>query len=453
MRRVAHPRLAVAVLVLLVVVTPAVPALSQTGRTRAPLPVEQWLGGPEHADFPWKVEVLPPRLTFQQRYVVQVRITVPVADLQRGSAQRDLHFLVKAADEQGRWLPGEGYAHQPLPPDFARTTDLVFAAAFYARPGKYVVAASVYDSVLRQRNLWRKELNVPALKDDPLPQLDRNLPAIEFITEVPQEAAASQNLGYPAQAALDALWPLAHGREWLPVSSARPLRIDVVINFSGNEDSELARAPAAASRRLDLGRLLKVASVLAQLQVQNGCLRVSGLDITRMQVVFDGVAGSDVDWDKVSEALAKTGHTVDVGALGSHARTAAFVRDYLMQLLSDPAGCGAGGEPPQRVVVLVSGPLRFPAGSKREHLEPRDVGSCRFYYVRVLAVPVVVPVFAPLPGFGRGSGGRGGRLERPVAADAGDDLEGVFKALKPRRLVFGDPIQFRKALAEMIADF
>jgi hypothetical protein len=50
-----------------------------------PVPVEQWLRGPDRRDFPWKVRLLKPRLTFQQRYLVQVRANLPVEVLQQGT--------------------------------------------------------------------------------------------------------------------------------------------------------------------------------------------------------------------------------------------------------------------------------------------------------------------------------------------------------------------------------
>src|SRR5512140_2384498 len=114
-------------------------------QTSPPIPVEEWLRGPDRRDFPWKVRLLRPQLTFQQRYLLQVRADLHVDVLQTGSEQRDLHFLVKVADERGRWFHGGEYTHYTVPPKLDGGNEIQFTSGLYLRSGKYVIAVIVYD--------------------------------------------------------------------------------------------------------------------------------------------------------------------------------------------------------------------------------------------------------------------------------------------------------------------
>src|SRR5437868_3617260 len=63
------------------------------------LPLEEWLSQGEHADFPLKVRTSKPMLTYQQRMLVKVIAEVSPDILQKRSVTRNLHFIVKVADE------------------------------------------------------------------------------------------------------------------------------------------------------------------------------------------------------------------------------------------------------------------------------------------------------------------------------------------------------------------
>jgi hypothetical protein len=411
----------------------ATPAPAQKAKPRPALPVEQWLRGPDRQDFPWKVQLLPARLTFQQRYLVQLRATIPAAVLQKGAPERDLYFVVKAADERGRWFDGESYNHYPVPPSLSSQTDVEFDLGLYTRPGDYQIAVMVYDRVLRQGNLWRGPLHVPSLKDDPLPQLERDLPAIEFLPDVPRESlfreAPRQRFRtrrwdqWQPKDDRDstALWPLGHGREWLPLSGTRPLRIDVLLNFSQVVDPGMQFQPSPSVHQEDVGQVLQIGSLLSHLGVASGCVRITGLDIVRRHVIFERQDGRELNWDKVRDTVAKLDQTtVDVRSLEDRTRGGSFLRDHLARLMADAPACGSGRELPQRVVVVVSRELSFPGGAKLE--PPAAKGCCRFFYLQT----------------------RGHEL-----------YEGIWNLLKPvkaRRFTVSDPLRFRKALAGMMAD-
>src|SRR5215472_4584212 len=85
---------------------PGIPPCSPGDEPRTiDLPWESWLKSPEKPALPWHINVMRPRLTFTQRFIVPFMISIP--DELRG---RDLHLLVKAGDGTS-WFPSEAYVH------------------------------------------------------------------------------------------------------------------------------------------------------------------------------------------------------------------------------------------------------------------------------------------------------------------------------------------------------
>ena len=396
---------------------------------RPDLPIEEWLRGPERKEFKWKVELLPARMTFQQRFLVQVRAYVDAAPIVGG--KHDLYFLLKVADEKGNWLPKDTYNHYPLPPGLDKDHEIQYSSGLYAKPGNYTAALILYDAVSGQGNIWRKQFEVKAPKNDALPQLDRDLPAIEFIDEVPNDAIPSRigagfNHGRRFQyATTEVEWPPGHGVEYLPVRSARPTRVDVILNLAPWVDPYMQRGTSAATYRSDSGRMLQIGAVLAHLGLQNGCVRLGAVDLSKLEVVFDRIDGPDTDWDKLTELVRKRDHdTISVAVLGKRKSTAGFLRDYLTNLMTDDSACSSPGGKTDHVIVVVSHEFAFPSGTKGDHFFPDVQCACRYYHLRI-------NVGAPL---------------------AGDDIEKFLKPANPRRFDIGSPEQFRKALAQMIED-
>ncbi len=398
------------------------------------VPVEQWLAGPDRKDFKWDVQLLPAHLTFQQRYIVQVRAAVDVASL-RAADKRDLYFVLKVADESGKWLPDDTHNHYVVPPDIDKSNDIEFTAGFYAKPGHYTAALILYDAEHKQGNVWRKAFEVKPPKNDPLPSLDEKLAPVEFVDEVPEDALPVHNtpgyvrsrrgppvlLGAPPAVRGDEQWRPGHGMELLPVRNSRPLRVDVILNVAPWLDPYLMRGPAAASYRTDAGRIAQIGALLSHISVPNGCVRVSAIDLSKLQVVFDPTDGKDADWDKLTDKIRKHDHdTIDVNVLSNRKSTAGFLRDYMTNLMEDRSACG--GENAERAIILVSHDFSFPNGTHGDRLWPDTQCACRFYHLHI------------------------------TGASGGDDLEKFLKPANPRRLDAGSPEEFRKVVAELIGD-
>jgi hypothetical protein len=410
------------------------PAFAQTSEALRPLPIGDLLGGPERQDFPWKVHLFAPRLTFQQRYLVQVRANIDTRVLKNLAPGADLHLLVKVSDDRGHWLSGENYNHFSVFPELNNESEIEFDSGLYLRPGNYSIAVVAYDSVSGSSNLWRRPLRLQPFKDDPLPQLDRDLPRVEFVSEFPNDSFLASGSEFPSARAApyfgpsnDQTWPLAHGREWLPVSNKRPVRIDLIMDFSGWTDSQEKILPSVQAYRQGVGRLLQAGSVISHLTPERGCVRVSSLDMLGLRTILDHVAGGGLDWDMVQRSATHLNQfTVDVRALEERKQAAEFFRRFLMQTALDPTGCGSEFETPLHVVIVaLANRLQFPLGTRVERVELEAGEECQFYYLRPAEIG---------PGYGF------------------DDVDRILKSLRARQYPLSGPREFRKALAKIILD-
>src|SRR5205085_380861 len=148
------------------------------------------------------------------------------------------------------------------------------------------LAVLAYEAGTKQYDVHRQVIQVARPKHDDFPQLDRDLPVVEFLPEVPRDSSSVERgrrqrfaPGGASEPKLDDAWALGHGHEWLPVRNAAPIRLDVVLNFANWLDPELRQSPSATLYRRRIGRLLQIGSVLSHLGLANGCVRVSGMDV------------------------------------------------------------------------------------------------------------------------------------------------------------------------------
>ena len=111
---------------------------------RNSLPLNEWLSQGERKAFECKIRILGPSLTFQQRHRILVRATFPTPSLQKGSIQRDLHFVINVADESGKWFDGETYNHFPVEKKLEKKVDLVREGGLYLQPGTYTFICKVH---------------------------------------------------------------------------------------------------------------------------------------------------------------------------------------------------------------------------------------------------------------------------------------------------------------------
>jgi hypothetical protein len=130
-----------------------------------------------------------------------------------GTERRDLYFVLKASS-QSSGISKSFNKHVPAQPVLDNSGNLIIGGNLYLLPGRYYVSAMISDAAHNQTNVIRGLVKIPGLKPEPLPELDRNLPEIEYSSE-PEYVSTWLSM-----------------REWLPANSKRPLSIDIIANVS-----------------------------------------------------------------------------------------------------------------------------------------------------------------------------------------------------------------------------
>lgn len=419
------------------------------------LPVSQWLAEGDRHDIPSKVTFAPARLLFDQRHLVEVRVRVDTDRLQKTSVHRHLYLVLTAADASGHWLHDTNGMDFELTQPLDRNKELEFVGRMLVRPGRHLFALILYDSVLGQRSVMRSWVRVPDIRHDPLPEVGREFPEVEFLPNAggsdqnapthpvrepdakpPRDGVARRGSGRrrgrdvafpPADIPRDSGSPEpptsdSGGR--IPVAAANPLEIDVLVDFTPSWQF----AGSAPAYRHAASVFRQVTHMLSLLQPEPGCVRLTGIDVLGQRVLFEGMDGNHVEWSRVDAALAGVNPaTVDVASLQGRTRMAEFFRAQVTRLLQQPdAGClyGNGQGPLQRVYVIAASGIVFPNGTQRVPVDPMPGSEVRMYYLRAT-----------------------------LARDAvWDDMEKIVRPLHPRLLTIDTPLQFRKALATIVTD-
>ena len=413
----------------------SIAASAQKEEKPEPLPpglqVAKLLAGPDHKDFECDVELSPARLTFQLRSLVRLRAVVDPSEEDRRN-KLDLYYVVKLADESGKWFPDQRHNHFPIDAGFDKQNAIEYRTGFYAKPGKYTAALIVYDAASGKTDVIRKPFEVKTPKDDPLPQLNRDLPAIEFAADIPtdQPPVRAQTRFFRTRSLAEFTayhpedaWPPAPGTQVLPVGNTRPLRVDMILNVSPPVDPYMERATPGSLYRLAAGMTLQAAAVLSQLRLNQGCVRVSAIDLSKLEVVFAPEDPARQDWSKLFQQLEDRNNndTVSVKALTHRTETADFLADFIRKIAGDRSGCGVD-EPTGHAVVFVSREFSFPSGTHDTRFDPQTESGIRYFQVR-------------LKRYGNG-----------------DDLDHFFKPVMARRYDAGSPEQFRDAVAKLVTD-
>lgn len=389
------------------------------------LPVETWLSQGEHMEIPWQVSVSRPVLTFQLRNLVRVTAELAADVLQKQSIQHDLHFMVRAAPEGGPWKDGESYTHFRIDKKLDSRTDLQMIADLYLRPGTYILAIIVYDSISGKRNLTLSRVQVSPPESDLLPELLSRLPKIQFLP--PPDNAA----------------PLGLGHVSLPVSTSRPVQLDLIVDLStydeasdaSNPDTE--RMPGAASMGWPFGRmrirpaeetasqqtlaqskLIETASVLSAIDLAQGCFQVTALDIIRRRTILPPTSANDVEWEKVRDQIMSPDKTmVSVADLRGRQQVGKFFLAEMERRMTQPPSCKLNSPAPLHIIAILSRGVSFPSGSEQPKIE--GACNCKVIY-----------------------------LQKSDSFHGSDNLKNMLKPLSPKLLQFDGPEDFRRKLVE-----
>jgi hypothetical protein len=388
----------------------------------------EWITRNDAGPIRWTTRVSTPKLDRYQRLRANVEIQIDGDELVKRRGRGELLMLVQLTNGQKRIYR----THKPLDltdvSDSAGKLNFIYTQEAYLLPGDYQVALGVVDTATGERGAVQRSLHVNALKSDPLPELWRQLPPVEWITDPPD----------------DLLLPSVNGRLNIPVESGRPIRFEVLANVTpALVEEELTGGPPST---LNLREVIPVFRILAEMNVRNGSLSVSLADVSRQQVVFRQTGEQDLSTADVEEALkAADPQKIDARSLAKRAKNAKFFLNEVSRRME-----GTGEAVP--VTVVLSAPMAFASAEDRRAPDTGGRKDGKLYYLRFHperpARPVRFPPLGEEPRIGRH--GTPPLHERPAYLEIPDELGSMLKPLHPRTFDIYSPDDFRKALKTIL---
>ncbi len=385
--------------------------------------IRQWFSSSDRRDFAARVRFLKPLLTYQQRYLVEVRVAID-GNVARG---RNLDAFLAVADSSNHLLWESLLKKDVETANMKRNAELQLVAGFYAPPGQYRAALVLYDKSSRQLFVHHEAVNVVRIKNDPLPDYGGRGARIEF-TLPPDQGSHLRSIDQDTTLIAESYWPLASDREDLPVESPRPIMLDLVVDFTGSGDEN--SAPENAN--LNLNRLTAMASALMDLQAPQLCVRISGFDLPQMETIYLRKDPKDLNWDDVRKARAAAGSRVSVAALKSRKDQPVFFRDFFLKL-SQPAHCEAHDA--MHVIAVVTSGEGFPSGAHRASVPREAFENARIFYFRTVGALQLRRDYRGNP---------------YILGTNQDDLPSALNELGAHRFTIESPTDFRRALAHML---
>jgi hypothetical protein len=385
----------------------------------AKVPFGQWLAGSEQPRIRWTTRVLPVELSNFQRLRARVDIQVDGEEVAKRRGRGFLVMLVQFNDSEGRIYQTHKALDLQEMKETAGKLNFVYSQDAFVLPGDYRVSLGIFDTESGDHSVAQRMLRVGPLKSDPLPAAWRDLPPVELLHDAPDEG----------------LLPSVTGRLNLPLETRRPIRVELLVNASGQ------------AARSNWGELVPALSVLSNMNVRNGALNVALLDLARQKVVFEQNVARDLDWRKLEAGFKQADpKVIDVHSLEKRGRSAQFFVREVGQRLADP------GEA-VRVLIVLTGPMAFDSGENLHAIELGAKPAGKLFYIRYHS-PAPKPEFRPTfetPRYGR----RQIPVEMPRApalAEPIDELERTVKPLDPHAFDVYTPEQFRKALGTVIEE-
>ena len=365
------------------------------------IPISDWLNAGEHSEIPWRFTVRPPYLRVDQRLEVAYSARISGKDLNRSGTTHELFLVNRISSPDGEWL-NEPHIVRHTAEQLANQVQAEFLIRVVAQPGDYVLWAVLYDRATGKHSVARRRLRVSEIRGDPLPELYRRMPLVEFPDAGDRDAAGLtfDNTGLN-----------------LPVRNKQLVHVELISMLSPPEQWTGRTRAVRAHNDSTLGAL----AALSQIDLTRGTLSITGLDLSRRQVLFEQRDFDRVQWDSLSEAMRKAqSPNISAEALQGSKNNGAFFREILNQKLTEDSVEGDA----MRVVIVVTSSQLFESGSDLRPLQLEGDCNCRVYYLRF----------------------------RLTLGDVFDQLERLMKPLRPRVFNLLSARDFRKAIAEIVEE-
>lgn len=386
------------------------------------VPFDQWLGEGNQAHLHWEAIVGRAELSFHQRLISQVEITLDGRDLVSRRGKGELVFLVQITDAKGARYQQHGTVDLTRLDENVKAIDLHYAQREFVLPGDYQLAVVILDTETNEHAASQSQFRVIAPRDS-LKDAWQDLPPIEFV--VAEESPESWYL------------PSIQGRLKWATAVRSPIRLNVILNISPGS----RRTPSSG-----LAGLLPTLKVISQAESSSLDEHIEVLDLARQRAVFEQNQAHDLVWPKLKASLADANTaSIDIHSLSEQREEAQFFVSEVRKVLRSSA------EKPCALVVLTKA-VSLDSGEDREPISLESLPDCRVFYIRYRARVQGTPALAQGRTGGRGRGGRmggpmGGGNRNPQEGD--DQLESTLKPLKPKVFDVETAEEMSRALSEI----
>jgi hypothetical protein len=332
------------------------------------LPFQQWIAQGKVEQLPWKTSAFVIGLTNHQRLVARFVMQVKA----KGAAHRNdsegngqIVGLLQLTDRAGRTYQRFGRVNVGEVNVELNDKDLVDYWDAFVLPGDYTVDFALYHSATGEHSFIERQLSVPPLKNDPLPEAWRDLPAVEFVD--PAKPPDKETFFHPE----------INGKLYLPLATRVPVKIEMLFDLT---PSELFHGSQSRFNRYLIGAVPTL-KLFSQIAVQNGSLDMAMVDLLGQQVTFEQKNVKTLDWLELKKALNTTAPaTINVRTLELRHPTPVFLRDELSRRINSEEARSDGNKPVQ-VFVIFSSSLEDYSFKDMEQKPLPENCSCRVYYL------------------------------------------------------------------------
>jgi hypothetical protein len=366
------------------------------------IPISDWLNAGDHSDIPWTFTVREPYLRIDQRLEVPYVARISAKELNRAGKNHELFLVSRVSSPDGEWLNEANIIRHTVEDQLPNNVQAEFQMRVVVQPGEYMLWVVLYDRKTAKHNVAKRRIKVPELRGDPLPDLYRLMPLVEFPNLSDSNPDANS---------------FVTSQLYLPVRNKRPLQVNLISMLSPPEQWTGRARLMRAHNDDTLGAL----AALSQMDLAEGSLSIAGLDLARRQVMFEQRDFQHVEWASLMDAMKKAqSPDISAQALQGSKNNGAFFREFLNQRLSEDSTIADG----MRVVIVVTSPQLFESGSDLRPLQIEGDCNCRVYYLRF----------------------------RLSVNDVFDQLEKFMKPLRPRIFNLITARDLRRAIAEIVQD-
>ena len=338
---------------------------------------DRWAGESSHQDIIWKTRTLIHGLSVHQRMVAHLEIDIPVSELLKRAADETLLMLLQVEDDHGLRYRDYGLIDlkQNRQESHKGTSESTWEA--FALPGDYKISFLLYDKASGEHSFAQHTLHVAAVKHDDFEEIWQGTPKWEFwgaLTEL------RDNIYRPD----------IHSRLHLVLATKNPVRVDVLADLT---PSDLFHGSARFYSRF-LSVALPLLKDLSDIQVTNGTLNVSALDLRQRRVTFEQDKVSSLNWPVLKSVVApESGPAmIDVRGLEAKQERPDFLRDEILRRLNPANDGDSESEPapstsvkaaaPFHVFIVVGSPMDFYAFRHFPSIDPAEAENCVVYYLQ-----------------------------------------------------------------------